>query len=453
MKKTLLLCFIHGFKGGEDTFGPDYQFTKHLRDLVAEALPKINVEVLVYPKYETRGDLGQCVSRFRDWLEEKVIDLEVSAGTPSPTVDPSVHTILIGHSMGGIVAAELLIALASDKPIYSEDGIQKPDSPSFNGLMFPYIQGVLAFDTPYLGISPGVVAHGAEGHYQQATQAASAFSQLSGLGASLWGANKAASSSAPFAKAPVAALPPAGPAQQQGWQKWGKMAMYAGAGAAAVAAGSAAWMNRDHISEGWSWATSHLEFVGCLARPEELKKRVGFLGQLREELGVGFGNLYTRLGKGASAKQVSMVGTVLGSERTFCNVPKKQGAGLWKEAINNKATDETLAHMNMFTPRENPGYEALSKDAAGLVAEWLQNDWYESSVEDRPLLEDVKDTSQDVKEKSPKLEQKPSNVEEKPPEVEDKFLDVEDPAEVWKDTAQGEKDKARDGDDTAPSLI
>lgn len=90
MKKTLLLCFIHGFKvslplpriilvrsrnqfeltrikGGEDTFGVDYQFTKDLRDLVREALPKIKVESIVYPKYETRGDLGNCVSHFRDW--------------------------------------------------------------------------------------------------------------------------------------------------------------------------------------------------------------------------------------------------------------------------------------------------------------------------------------------------------------------------------------------------
>ncbi|KAH7114989.1 hypothetical protein B0J13DRAFT_236976 [Dactylonectria estremocensis] len=132
----------HGFRvsqGGEATFGDDYQFTKHLRDLVAQALPKLDVRVLVYPKYETRGDLGECVSRFRDRLQDKVIDMEVAAGTPSPTIEPSVRAILIGHSMGGIVAAEMLIGLASEKPVYSEDGIQKPDSPSFNALMFPYI--------------------------------------------------------------------------------------------------------------------------------------------------------------------------------------------------------------------------------------------------------------------------------------------------------------------------
>lgn len=67
MKKTLLLCFIHGFKGGEETFGHEYAFTEHLRELVQQELPKIDTKVIVYPKYETRGDLGECVGRFRDW--------------------------------------------------------------------------------------------------------------------------------------------------------------------------------------------------------------------------------------------------------------------------------------------------------------------------------------------------------------------------------------------------
>ncbi|KAK5990118.1 hypothetical protein PT974_08384 [Cladobotryum mycophilum] len=381
MKKTLILCFIHGFKGGEETFGDKYQFTEHLQDLVAKDLPKINVRVLVYPKYETRGDLGDCVSRFRDWLEEKVIDLEVAAGTPSPTVDPSVRIILIGHSMGGIVAVETVMGLASDKPIYTEDGIDKDETPDFNSLMFPRIQGVLAFDTPYLGISPGVVAHGAEGHYQTAQ---AALTQLGGLG-TLWGtASKVATKSGP---AP-AALPPAttAAAAKGGWS-WGKVALAAGAAGAVAAGSAAAWANREHIGQGWSWVSSHMEFVGCLARPEALKQRVACMVRLSEELDVGFANLYTRLGKGAQTKYISMVGTVLGRERTFCNMPNKQPAGKWLEAINDSASDETLAHMTMFEPKKNPGYDKLSLDAKDLIKQWVDKDWYESSFEPKARIE------------------------------------------------------------------
>jgi hypothetical protein len=92
--------------------------------------------------------------------------------------------------------------------------------------------------------------------------------------------------------------------------------------------------------------TSHLEFVGCLARKEELRRRVVRMVQLNEELGVGFGNFYTRLGQSAASKQVSMVGTVLGKDRTFCVVPsKKDKAGDWRPAVNDKATDEIGAHV------------------------------------------------------------------------------------------------------------
>lgn len=252
--------------------------------------------------------------------------------------------------MGGIVAAEAVIGLASERPIYTEDGIEKDGAPSFNSLMFPYIQGVLAFDTPYLGISPGVVAHGAEDKYNAA---ASTISQLSGFGASLWGANSAAQPAANSSKKPAAALPaPPTDKERAGspWQKWGKVAMYAGAAGAVAAGGAAAWMNRGEISKGWSWASSHLEFVGCLARAEELKKRVAYMVRLGDEMDVGFANLYTRLGKAAPAKEVSMVGTVLGRERTFCNLPSRQKAGLWSEAVNDQATEETWAHMCKLAP-------------------------------------------------------------------------------------------------------
>ncbi|KAL1625895.1 hypothetical protein SLS56_007134 [Neofusicoccum ribis] len=106
MKKTLLLCFIHGFKvtsaratiretrrltrftkGDDDTFR---KFPQHLRGVLENQLPKLTVLAVTYPHYETRGDL----------LQNKIIDLEVANGTPSPTVDPSVRVVLCGHSMG-----------------------------------------------------------------------------------------------------------------------------------------------------------------------------------------------------------------------------------------------------------------------------------------------------------------------------------------------------------------
>ncbi|KAK4192028.1 hypothetical protein QBC35DRAFT_485410 [Podospora australis] len=411
MKKTLLLCFIHGFKGNESTFGENYAFVEHLRHLTQSALPKVTVKAIVYPTYETRGDLGECVSRFRDWLMNKVIDLEVAAGTPSPTIDPSVRVILVGHSMGGIVAAETAISLASEHPIHNTVDEDDPSSkfttpqPSApNALMFPYIQGVLAFDTPFLGISPGVVAHGAETHLSVAS---AAVSQLSGL-TSLFGgaaananANANAHARAQQPKKPVGALPPA-PSQEaekkkqaaasSGWGKWGTLAMAAGAVTAVAAGGAAAYLKREQISQSLSWATSHLEFVGCLARKEELRRRVAYMVRLNKELGVGFGNLYTRLGDSAGSKQVpttangkagggSVVATVLGNERTFCVVPHKEPVGDWRPAVNDKAQDETFAHMSMFEPKENPGYEKLGNDAKDMIASWMNNDWYESSAE------------------------------------------------------------------------
>jgi hypothetical protein len=124
--------------------------------------------------------LTECVSRFKEWLTNKVIDLEVANSTPSPTVEPSVHTILVGHSMGGIVAAETLLSIIGDQPLHSVKNSQIGSTmlPEHSTLMFPYIQAILAFDTPYLGIAPGVVAHGAEKHWQTANSAYSAYSNL-----------------------------------------------------------------------------------------------------------------------------------------------------------------------------------------------------------------------------------------------------------------------------------
>lgn len=298
--------------------------------------------------------------------------------------------------MGGIVAAETLIALTSDRVIppagtsdpndsseggggaaaATNDGNHtaapaENDKTPLNSLMFPYIQGVLGFDTPYLGISPGVVAHGAETHYSTAS---AALTQLGAL-TSLWNSagsgpnNNNDNNNNNNAKKPMAAIEAAARAtdgqaakannnaSSSAWGSWGKMALYAGAGAALAGGAAAAYLKRDQLTEGWTWVSSHLEFVGCLARGEDLRRRVAYMVRAHKELGVGFGVLYTRLGQGAAAKQqqvagmggTNMVGTVLGSQRTFCNLPGKKGgpdrSGLWEEAVNDNASDETGAHM------------------------------------------------------------------------------------------------------------
>jgi hypothetical protein len=280
--------------------------------------------------------------------------------------------------MGGIVAAETAIRIASEQRIHNsvdEDSPTKastampPPPPPPNALMLPYVQGVLAFDTPFLGISPGVVAHGAEAHYATATTVAA---QLSGL-TSLWGGAKAAQAAGSGQGA--RALPPAASAQGSkekenkgansggggGWG-WGSIAMAAGAVGAVAAGGAVAYMKREQITQGLGFATSHLEFVGCLARKEELRRRVAYMVRLNKEVGIGFGNLYTRLGQSAGAKQVGMVGTVLGNERTFCVVPQRDQAGDWRPAVNDKAKEEIGAHVcEYFCP-----CRGLDCDADGL---------------------------------------------------------------------------------------
>ena len=279
--------------------------------------------------------------------------------------------------------------------------------------MFPHITGILAFDTPYLGISPGVIAHSAETHYKSASSAYSAISEVAGV----FGYGSAAASS--NSKTPKAPRPGAtndklltqgadamtasmtassqDAAATPTWQRWGKYAMFAGAAGAVAAGGAAAYLKRDTISEGWSWMGSHLEFVGCLAKGEELKTRLERVVSLNTKRGVGFADLVTVLGRGAVSQTketeptrlaggfVEMGGgdVVQGTppgERTFCTIPKSEKRAFFEFARNDVAKDETEAHMTMFERGRNNGYFSLLERAKGLVVLWVEaGEWYGSS--------------------------------------------------------------------------
>jgi len=294
--------------------------------------------------------------------------------------------------------------------------------------MFPYIQGLLAFDTPYLGISPSLIAHGAQSHIKTVSSAYSNISELAGTFG--WGA---ASSKSPPSPARLPKAITASPqsakdvlhsasvssgdaAATPAWQRWGKYAMFAGAAGAVAAGGAAAYLKRESITEGWTWVGSHLEFVGCLVRGEELKSRLERIVALKEEKGIGFADMVTVLGGGAlgtshnsrEAKtfaggwvEISPADGMERSERTFCTIPKtERNRRCFEKAVNEKAGDETTAHMTMFYPRENPGYYAMSERAKELIAGWVDEAWYEGSevVEDGVGLDGMDGKDEDVDE-------------------------------------------------------
>lgn len=386
----------------------------------------MTVLAITYPKYDTRGDLTECVARFKDWLQDKVIDLEVANGTPSPTVDPSVHTILVGHSMGGIVAAETLLSIIAEQPLPSlrNSGSLDANPPKDSSqLMFPYIQGILAFDTPYLGIAPGVVAHGAEKHWNTASSAYSAYNSAVGA---FWGNKNPQSGAVDASKmlpAPSAARSVsdanADAASTPLWQRYGRVALFAGAAGAVAAGGAAAYMKRDQITEGLTWATSHLEFVGSLARPEEMKKRLANITKLSNTRDIGFTNIHTTLGRAVDNQGTSSwTGKVFGRDRTFCNLPKGELKNFFIPAVNDKAEAETLAHMAMFEPANNPGYYSMGEHAKEQIIDWAENAWYEDS--DGPT-------------KGVSIEDEVEIVE-KPEAEEEEFEDVRRPTstEAWR---------------------
>lgn len=341
-----------------------------------------------------------------------MIDLEVANHTASPTVDPSVHVVLIGHSMGGIVGADVLLLLASEQPIprnptsgmqtsgmqlESTDGIESMVEPGT--FMFPHVQGVLAFDTPFLGIAPGVISYGAEGHYRNAATAYNTFSEVAGLfgyGGKDNASGKGAASAAP--KEPAKSLPsPPDAAATPSWQRWGKYAMFAGAAGAVAAGGAAMYTQRQKLTEGFGWVSSHLEFVGCLARASELDQRRARLSSVKEERGIGCVNFYTCLGKGAtslventSASKTSFSQKIIRAKnRTFCSLPKEVEGGeeshspglLWTKAVNDQATDETTAHTAMFLSKQNPAFFEMLSEACAVLVKSIDKGWYESSTE------------------------------------------------------------------------
>ncbi|RVX73221.1 hypothetical protein B0A52_02349 [Exophiala mesophila] len=140
-RRTLLIIYIHGFMGDETSFK---SFPAHVHSLLTNALVETHVVYTkIYPRYKSRKNISFARDDFSNWI--------------TPHEQDSTDVILVGHSLGGILAAEVAL-LPSHNPRSNEISQHR-------------ILGVLCFDVPFLGMHPGVVGTGIASLFRSAPEA------------------------------------------------------------------------------------------------------------------------------------------------------------------------------------------------------------------------------------------------------------------------------------------
>ncbi|KAF3040729.1 hypothetical protein E8E12_008080 [Didymella heteroderae] len=119
-RRRILLVYVHGFMGNETSFR---SFPAHVHNLVTVTLADTHVvHTKIYPRYRARYSLEQARDQFSVWL--------------APHEDQWTDVILLGHSMGGLLAADV-------------------------ALLFRHrIIGIINFDVPFVGMHPGIIKAG-----------------------------------------------------------------------------------------------------------------------------------------------------------------------------------------------------------------------------------------------------------------------------------------------------
>lgn len=280
-----------------------------------------------------------AVEHFADWLTTLTVQREVADGQGGGA--GKTRVVLCGHSMGGLLAADALLAFVNSRP-------------DKNAPLWPNIIACIAFDTPYLGLQPTVFKNSATKAVEYAGAARTVVSDVF----SLFG--KKGASSTVSGQPPLAIA--AAPTEESGWAKWAPAAYAVGGALVAGAAAGTAYYRRDDIGSGYNWATDHMNYVRNLWDEEALRKRMRDLIDVQVHLGVTFRSFYTLLPPAPPS---------FSSPRTFVILPQRTSpiAAHFLPARNHQAADEVQAHTNMFNPRFNDGYYQLGLDTAKIIRE------------------------------------------------------------------------------------
>ncbi|KAI0101566.1 hypothetical protein GGR51DRAFT_530141 [Nemania sp. FL0031] len=132
-RRKLLVIYVHGFMGNDTSF---QSFPAHVHKYLKLALSDSHVvHSKIYPRYKTYKSIDVARDNFSTWLE--------------PLESPKTDVILIGHSMGGLLAADVILK----PPAY-----QIPQQ--HHGYFKHRILGTVNLDAPLLGMHPGIIVSG-----------------------------------------------------------------------------------------------------------------------------------------------------------------------------------------------------------------------------------------------------------------------------------------------------
>ncbi|KIX95135.1 uncharacterized protein Z520_09051 [Fonsecaea multimorphosa CBS 102226] len=324
-RRTLLVVYIHGFLGTETSFK---SFPAHVHSLLTPAVAGTHVVYTkIYPRYKSRRNISFARDDFSNWL--------------TPRESTTTDVILVGHSLGGILAAEVVLIPSQ--------------SPRENNSLFQHrILGLMTFDTPFLGMHPGVVGTGIASLFRAPPQLP----------------DPQPLQSSPFSDASSTLQDPTyNPTYsndvllanrkgklQRAWYFWNKHC-----GELAKAAG-------DYVS-------SHLEFGGCLADYPGLKRRYSAIRALEDV----DETVESRTPEGKLMKRVRFVNYYSASSgpiRERSPSPNKQQASLepptteFQDTSTRRSSGESLHPSTLSSPRlsleEHRDGEVVAKDVAEL---------------------------------------------------------------------------------------
>ncbi|KAL4081614.1 hypothetical protein V8B97DRAFT_1913612 [Scleroderma yunnanense] len=358
-KNLVLVIFIHGFKGTDSTFG---SFPSRLQHILTETMNNVIVDCIVFPAYETKGELNAAVERFSDWLTTLAVQKEVAHGSGAG----SAKIVLCGHSMGGLLAADALWSFISSRP--------DEDAP-----LWPKIIGCLAFDTPYLALHPYVFKNSVT----KAAEVASAARTIVSDVLYFFGKNQNASPTPPNPSVLqiTAAEESAGTTASTGWARWVPTAYAVGGAVAAGAAAGAAYWRRDEITSGYKWAFDHMKYVGNLWDEAAMKNRLDNMMLAETRHGIVF---KMRVSFSLPTFYVLLPASppAFPTPRTFVVLPARSSPVFANYIIarNSHASDEVQAHMGMFDPTQNDGYYELGLETAKIIREIVVRSGMRSSL-------------------------------------------------------------------------